>query len=111
MRGELAEERVDLLLRPDVDAARRVEAEDGAGARGDPAGDGDLLLVAAGEPLDLALGARIDLQPPDGVVDAGLLLRRMSSGPQARGRALKGRAIFSLTERCIRSASERSPGT
>ena len=39
------------------------------------------------------------------------LSRRLSIGPQARGRALKGRAMFSRTERCIRRASVRSPGT
>src|SRR5258708_1038433 len=87
LRGELAEERVDLLLRPNVDPAGRVEAKHGVCPGGDPAGNGDLLLVTAREPLDFALGARVDLQPSDGVVDADLFLARVERAPGARARA------------------------
>ena len=66
---EVAEQHVDLLLRADVDAAGRVEAEHRVHATGDPAGDRHLLLVAAGQAADLALRPRVDLQPGDAVVD------------------------------------------
>ena len=46
-RCEVAQQHVDLALRADVDAARRIEAEHRLDAAGDPAGDGHLLLVAA----------------------------------------------------------------
>ena len=54
-----------------------------AGVGGDPAGDGDLLLVAAGEALHLALGAGVDLQPNDGAADAASLAAARI-GPQSR---------------------------
>ena len=53
-RRQVAQEDVDLALRADVDPARRVEAEHRPDAAGDPAGDRDLLLVAARQPADLA---------------------------------------------------------
>src|SRR3989304_1025310 len=59
---QLAEQHVDLLLGADVDAAGRVEAQQRLDAPGDPARDGDLLLVAAGEPAHLSPGPRIDLE-------------------------------------------------
>ena len=73
--GEPAQERVDLALRADVDAARRVEAEQRAEAGGEPARDRDLLLVAAREPAHLALRARVDLQLLDRGADAPALRR------------------------------------
>ena len=51
---------VDLALRPDVDPARRVEAEQRLEAVREPARDRHLLLVAAREPAHLALGPRVD---------------------------------------------------
>ena len=87
-RGELAQEVVDLALGADVDAARGVEAEQRLDAAGDPARDGDLLLVAAREPADLALGARVDLQALDGARRTRARSRRHVDGAPAprRGR-------------------------
>ena len=68
---------------------------------GDPAGDRHLLLVAAGEPLHLALGAGVDLQPLDGAVDAARSRPHVDRAP-VPSRALNGRAMFSRTERCMR---------
>ena len=81
--GELAQQAVDLLLGAHVDAAGRVEAEDGAGVGGDPAGDGHLLLVAAGEALHLGLGAGVDLQPLDGAADGRRLAAAVDRPPAA----------------------------
>ena len=50
---QLAQQLVDLALRADVDAPRRVEAEQRPDAGRDPAGDRHLLLVAARQPADL----------------------------------------------------------
>ena len=83
--GEVAEQAVDLLLGAHVDAAGRVEAEEGAGVGGDPAGDGHLLLVAAGEALHLGLGAGVDLQAVDGGADGGALAAAVDRAPGARG--------------------------
>ena len=84
LAGEFAQQPVDLLLGADVDAARRVEAEHGAGVRGDPARDRHLLLVAAGQPLDLALRARVDLQPLDGALNRRVLAPAVDRAPVAR---------------------------
>ena len=61
-RRQVAQQLVDLPLRADVDAAGRVEAQHRLDAAGDPARDGHLLLVAARQPPDLGLGARVDLE-------------------------------------------------
>jgi hypothetical protein len=89
VRGELAQERVDLALGADVDAAGRVEAEQGLEPVREPAGDRHLLLVAAREPADLplrpgvdrerldcrahaaALGADVDRPPAKGLLKRG----------------------------------------
>ena len=84
LRRELAQQPVDLALGADVDAARRIEAEDRPRAGGDPARDRHLLLVAAGEPLHLALRARVDLQARDRVVDARFLAPLVERTPGAR---------------------------
>ena len=47
--GERAHQRVDLLLRPDVDPARRLVEDQHLGVEGEPLGEHDLLLVAARE--------------------------------------------------------------
>ena len=56
--------RVDLVLRRDVDAARRLVEEEDRRAGHQPLGDHDLLLVAAREALGRLLvdRARLDLQ-------------------------------------------------
>ena len=73
-RREVAQQDVDLVLRPDVDAAGRVEAEHRPDAAGHPARDGHLLLVAARQAADLARRAGVDLQALDRAVD-GLAAR------------------------------------
>ncbi len=80
---EVAEQDVDLLLGADVDAPRRVEAEQRPDATRDPAGDGHLLLVAAREPADLASGASLDLEPGDGRVDPASLAIEVDRAPRA----------------------------
>ena len=81
---ELDDELVDVVLRPDVDAARDVEEEEHVGLGEQPAPDQHLLLIAARERPDrLQAGIpRSDLQPLDRLVDerqlagAGGRLRR-----------------------------------
>src|SRR4029078_12473462 len=80
---ELAQERVDLALGADVDAARRVEAEHRADAAGDPACDRHLLLVAAGQAPDLTLGTGVDLEPFDGAPDPPSLGASVDRTPRA----------------------------
>ncbi|BCH14071.1 hypothetical protein MesoLjLa_09220 [Mesorhizobium sp. L-2-11] len=92
--GEFAQQLVNLLLGADIDAARRVEAEDGLCFSGDPAGDRHLLLVAAGQPLHLALGARVDLQPLDRTDDPGSFLRHVGRPPVSQGGAERQRDVF-----------------
>ena len=75
---------VDLPLGTDVDAARGVEAEQRLHAAGDPAGDGHLLLVAAGEAAHLTLGARVDLEPLDALVHHLLLATHADGAPASR---------------------------
>ena len=63
-RGELAEQRVDVLLGADVDAARRVVEQEHLRVGGQGAGDDDLLLVTAGQRGDRVLvAAEPDLEP------------------------------------------------
>ena len=79
---QLAQQSVDLALGADVDAAGRVEAEHRPDAAGDPARDGDLLLVAARQAPDLA-AARVSIWSRlDGARDPPSLGGR-SIGPQS----------------------------
>ena len=55
---ELVDERLDLALRADVDAARGLVDDEELGLRAQPAGEQHLLLVAARQLADLLLGAR-----------------------------------------------------
>ena len=72
--GERADERVDLLLGADVDAAGGLVEEEDARAGGEPLADDDLLLVAAGEGGGgLGDAGAADAEAADGVVgDGGL---------------------------------------
>ena len=64
--GQLAHQVVDLVARvPDVDAAGGVEQQRGAEPRGEPAADGQLLLVPAREAAGLGGRAGVDGQPGD----------------------------------------------
>ena len=83
-RREVAEQLVDLGLRPDVDAAGRVEAEERPEPTRDPARDRDLLLIAAGQAADLLLGPRVDLEPLDRPEDTLALGRHVDRSPAAR---------------------------
>jgi hypothetical protein len=80
--GELAQQGVDLALGADVDAARGVEAQHRREAGGQPAGERELLLVAAGQPPCLAL-ARVSIDS----ASIAFCTRRVSSrrliGPSA----------------------------
>ena len=92
--------------------ARRVEAEHRPDAAGDPAGDRHLLLVAAGQPADLALrpacrSGAVSIAPSTFVA----LLADVDQAPARGCAAENGRAMFSRTERCISRASARSAGT
>ncbi len=79
--GQVAEQDVDLLLGPDVDASRRVEAQHRAHPAGDPTRDRDLLLVAAGQAPNLAARSRIDLELGDGTVDHAALGAHVDQPP------------------------------
>ena len=83
--GQLAQQPVDFLLGANVDAARRIEAQDGPRIGGDPARDRHLLLVAAGQALHLALRARVDLQPLDRAADHARARGACRSGPSCAG--------------------------
>ena len=82
--GDLAHERIDLLLGADVDAARRIEAEQGLEPGRDPAGDDDLLHVAAAEASHFRGGAGVDLQFPHRRVDPASLLAHRNGAPGAQ---------------------------
>ena len=56
--GELADQRLDLGLGADVDAARRLVEDQELRIGAEPAREQHLLLVAAGELANLLLGAR-----------------------------------------------------
>ena len=85
-RREVADQFVDLLLGPDVDAAGRVEAQHRLDPAGHPAGDGHLLLVAARELADLRGGAGIDLELGDRRVDLRALGRHVDRPPRSGSR-------------------------
>src|SRR5215216_4078242 len=61
--GQLPDQVVDLVLGADVDAPGRVEQQQGAEPGGQPAADGQLLLVAAGQTAGLGGGPGVDRQP------------------------------------------------
>ena len=62
--GQLADQRLDLGLRADVDAARRIVEEQHPRLEAQHAGQQDLLLVAAGQLADPLVGTRrLDPQP------------------------------------------------
>ena len=74
--------------------------------------DGHLLLVAARQPPHLALRARVDLQPLDGLVPPAPPRRAsVDRRPRTPPAPRNGSAMFSRTDCCISSASARSPGT
>lgn len=73
--GEVVDEALDLGLGADVDAPGGLVEQQDLGLQAEPAGQQDLLLVAAGEFADLLLGARgLDPQPLHEDVDDAVLL-------------------------------------
>ena len=83
LRRDLAQERIDLPLRADVDAARRIEAQERAKPRREPARDDDLLLVATTEASHFRGSAPVDLQTLDGAFDALSLRAHRDRAPGA----------------------------
>jgi len=80
---ELGDELLDLGLRPDVDAARRLVEDEEPGRRREPAREEHLLLVAAREVLDEPVGVgRAHVELGDVLLDDGILLfSRDGPGP------------------------------
>jgi len=74
---QLAQERIDLALGPDVDAAGWIEADHRPDPAGDPPSDRYLLLVPTRQAADLALRPRIDLEAFDRPIHRLLLLAQV----------------------------------
>lgn len=75
LAGEVVDEALDLGLGADVDAAGGFVEQQDLGLQAEPAGQQDLLLVAAGELADLLFGARrLDPQPLHEDLDDAVLL-------------------------------------
>jgi hypothetical protein len=106
--GETAEQRVDLALGADVDPARRVEAEHRLEARGEPARDGDLLLVSSGKPANLACSARVDLQRGDRLPYAASLFTHRDRTPAPHG--VVARRSDVLAHRALRQQGMKTVG-
>ena len=109
--GELAQQRVDLALRPDVDAPRGVVAKEHGEPRREPAGDRDLLLVSAREPPHLAPGAHVDLERVHGVPHLPRLVPQVDRAPAERSSCSEAPRRSRGPTVCGRSASRRSGGT
>src|SRR5262249_9824450 len=74
--GEFLDQHLDLGLGADIDAARRLVEDEQLGIHAEPAGEQDLLLIAAGELPDLLVPPRgLDVQPGDEPVDDRALAR------------------------------------
>ena len=97
--GEVADQVVHLVLGADVDATGRVEQQHHAQTRCEPAGDRDLLLVAAGQASHLRRGACVDGQPADRLVDTCPLRPRVDRAPA--GDAVEQRGGDVLADRAL----------
>src|SRR5439155_25396975 len=86
---ELAQQRIDLALRADVDPPRRIEAEQNTEAGGQPAGNGDLLLIATAQAPSLPLRARVNGQAGHGLPH-GLTLPALGDTAPAAQTAKEG---------------------
>ena len=109
-RGQFAHERVDLMLRADVDATRGVEAEQCLEAVREPSRDHHLLLIAAAEPPQFRFRARVDPELAHRRRHA-FALAAQGIGPHLEISRNAGRATFSRIERCCISACNRFAGT
>ena len=95
-RGQRAEQRVQVVLRADVDAARGVVEQQDARAVGQPARDDHLLLVAAREGRDRVLrGAEHDAE----AVDVGGEATCATTASAASRGARRGRASAARSSR------------
>ena len=93
--GQLAHQLVDLALRADVDAARRLIEDQNLRVGRQPFADDDLLLVAAGEVQDLLLRTgRLDVELLDiGLGDLVFLLAAEDAALHLHGQA-RQRGVF-----------------
>ena len=82
--GHLAQQPINLLLGADVDAARRIEAQQGLESRRNPSCDHHLLLVAAAQSAQLGLRSGVDLQSLDRVGNAVTLRSGVDEAPIRR---------------------------
>ena len=86
--GEIDDELVDFGFRADVDALGGLVEDENFGLRGEPAGQRDLLLIAAGERAGFGVnGGRLHLQLFDVARWPGRSRRRHRSGRCGRCRA------------------------
>ena len=110
--GVCANEAVELVLGADVDAARRIEQQQDAAFGQQPFGDGDLLLVAAGERADAGPQcAAVDVDPLKDGATAAVSRGPSISGPRAK-RSMTGSDALCLPLSFRDSASVlRSSGT
>ena len=98
--GELADQRLNLGLGADVDAARRLVEDQQLRVGAEPARQQHLLLVAAGELADLLLGARrLDGEALHESVD-DLALARLVDDADARQARQDARASCSRAPTC-----------
>ena len=104
--GELADDPVDLRLRRDVDAARRLVEEEHAALVEQPAREHDLLLVAAGEQPDGAVGI-----VRDGVQRPQLLARGLALPPDVEQHAREAAAGRRPSRSSSGSSRGRAPAT
>jgi hypothetical protein len=103
-----ADDRVDLGLRVDVDAARRLVENDDLRVQRDALGDGDLLLVAAGEVRhDEVLARGLDVELLDGVLGDGAALRAVDEHVRFENLRSCGSEMLSLSD--ISSTSPHLP--
>ena len=93
--GEFLDERLDLGLGADVDAARRLVEDEQLGVGAQPARQQHLLLVAAGQLADLLLGARgLDRQARDEPVDDRALARLVDDAGAGESRQQRERDVL-----------------
>ena len=101
--GHLAQQPIDLMLGPDIDAGSRVKAKQSLKSGRHPSRDHHLLLVAAAEPAHFRSRAGVDLQPLDGGGDAFALAAGRDEAPIDR--VADKRQSHVLADRALRQES------
>ena len=110
--ARLAQQHVDLALGADVDAARRVEAEHRLEARREPAGERELLAVAADSRRAWRCRARVDRQLARSRRRPAGARRRMVDRPPAARRGCTAAPRCSRRSAAAAAAPSRGrPGT